>query len=148
MIADSITRLDAARAVTHMAAKAVDSDAHNKRRIVSEAKKFATKAAWDVVNDAMQVMGGIGYTDVYPIERALRDVRLAMIWTGTSQIMDLMIQHEYYNEVLNEPYDRRHMEKDAMNPDESERCFTDDDMWRVHESGPFQAMKRPLDNKN
>ncbi|HRR22380.1 MAG TPA: acyl-CoA dehydrogenase family protein [Desulfomonilia bacterium] len=148
MIADSITRLDAARAVTHMAAKAVDSDAHNKRRIVSEAKKFATKAAWDVVNDAMQVMGGIGYTDVYPIERALRDVRLAMIWTGTSQIMDLMIQHEYYNEVLNEPYDRRHMEKDAMNPDESERCFTDDDMWRVHESGPSQAMKRPLDNKN
>ena len=45
MIADSITRLDAARAVTHMSAKDVDSDAHNKRRIVSEAKKVATKAA-------------------------------------------------------------------------------------------------------
>lgn len=132
MVADSITTLDAARGITYMAAKAVDENSPDRRRIVSEAKKFATKAAWDVVNNAMQVMGGIGYTDVYPIERALRDVRLAMIWTGTSQIMDLMIQHEYYDEVLNQPYDRRHMEKDAMHPDESERCFTDEDMWEVH----------------
>jgi acyl-CoA dehydrogenase len=101
------------------------------RRIVSEAKRFATEAAWDVVNNAMQVMGGIGYTDVYPIERALRDIRLGMIWTGTSEIMNLMIQHEYYNQVLDPAYDRRKMEKDAMNPDESERCFTDEDMHTV-----------------
>jgi hypothetical protein len=105
------------------------------RRIVSEAKRFTTEAAWDVVNNAMQIMGGIGYTEVYPIERALRDTRLALIWTGTSQIMNLLIQHEYYNEVLSEAYDRRKMEQDAMSPDESERCFTDDDMWRVHEEG-------------
>jgi len=133
LVADSITQLDAARGLTYMAARAVDEDYPNKRRIVSEAKRFSTEAAWNVVNNAMQVMGGIGYTEVYPIERALRDVRLALIWTGTSQIMNLMIQHEYYDEVLNQPYDRRHMEKDAMNPDESERCFTDEDMWRVHE---------------
>lgn len=132
LVADAITQLDAARALTYMAARAVDTDYPNKRRIVSQAKRFATEAAWNVVNNAMQVMGGIGYTDVYPLERALRDIRLALIWTGTSQIMNMLIQHEYYDEVLNQPYDRRHMDKDAMHPDESERCFTDEDMWRVH----------------
>jgi acyl-CoA dehydrogenase len=132
MVADSITQLDAARGLTYMAARAVDDDYPNVRRIVSEAKKFATKAAWDVVNNAMQMMGGIGYTDVYPIERAVRDSRLAQIWTGTNEIMNLLIQHEYYDEVLVQPYNRREMERDAMNPDESERCFTDDDMWQVH----------------
>ncbi|HPQ45461.1 MAG TPA: acyl-CoA dehydrogenase family protein [Syntrophales bacterium] len=133
MVADSITQLDAARGLTYMAARAVDEGYPNMRRIVSEAKRFSTEAAWGIVNNAMQVMGGIGYTDVYPMERSLRDLRLALIWTGTSEIMNLMIQHEYYDEVLNQPYDRRKMEQDAMNPDESERCFNDEDMWAVHE---------------
>jgi len=136
IVADSITKLDAARSLTYMAARAADAGAPNVRRIVSEAKRFATEAAWDVVNNAMQVMGGIGYTDVYPIERALRDTRLALIWTGTSQIMNLLIQHEYYKEVLSDRYDRRKMEQDAMSPEDSERCFTDEDMLRVHDHGP------------
>ncbi|MBL0712978.1 MAG: acyl-CoA/acyl-ACP dehydrogenase, partial [Desulfosarcina sp.] len=134
MIADSITQLDAARGLTYMAARAVDENYPSVRRIVSEAKKFSTDTAWDVVNNAMQIMGGIGYTEIFPIERALRDTRLAMIWTGTNQIMDVLIQHEYYDEVLNQPYDRRKMEKDAMNPDENERCYTDEDMWNVHDN--------------
>ena len=138
MVADSITQLDAARGLTYLAARAVDENYPYARRIVSEAKRFATEAAWNVVNNAMQIMGGIGYTDVYPIERALRDMRLAMIWTGTTQIMNLLIQHEYYNEVLDPAYERRKMEMDAMKPDESERCFTDEDMWEVHERGPSQ----------
>jgi len=132
LVADSITQLDAARGLTYMAARAVDEKYPNVRRIVSEAKRFATEAAWNIVNNAMQIMGGIGYTDVYPIERALRDTRLALIWTGTSQIMNLLIQHEYYDQVLSQPYDRRKLEQDAMHPDESERCFTDEDMWKIH----------------
>ena len=135
LVADAITQLDAARGLTYMAARAVDENYPNVRRIVSEAKRFTTEAAWNVVNNAMQIMGGIGYTDVYPIERALRDTRLALIWTGTSQIMNLLIQHEYYDQVLNQPYDRRKLEQDAMHPDESERCFDDEDMWKIHESG-------------
>ncbi len=135
IVADAITQLDAAQALTYMAARAADENHANVRRIVSEAKRFATESAWNVVNNAMQIMGGIGYTDVYPIERVLRDTRLALIWTGTSQIMNLLIQHEYYDEVLNQPYDRRRLEQDAMHPDESERCYTDEDMWRVHETG-------------
>jgi alkylation response protein AidB-like acyl-CoA dehydrogenase len=70
------------------------------RRLVSEAKKFATDMAWEVVNHAMQILGGIGYTNVYPIERLLRDTRLIMIWTGTNEVMSLIIQHEFFRELL------------------------------------------------
>lgn len=52
-------------------------------------------------------MGGIGYTNVYPIESALRDTQLALIWLGISEIMSMLIQHEYYNEVLDEASPKR-----------------------------------------
>jgi alkylation response protein AidB-like acyl-CoA dehydrogenase len=136
MIAESITKLDAARGLVYMAAKAVDTDQPNVRRLVSEAKKFATETSWEVVNQAMQIMGGIGYTDVYPIEKALRDARLSMIWTGTSEIMNLLIQHEYYREVLDQMGQYRDFEADAMGGDEPEKCFSDEDMWAVHEQAP------------
>jgi len=133
MLADAITQLDAARSLCITAARAVDANYPYVRRLVSEAKKFSTEAAWEVVNKAMQVMGGIGYTEVYPIERALRDTRLSMIWTGTNEIMNLLIQHEYFKQVLDPAYDRRKMEDDATSPDETERCYTDEDMMRIHE---------------
>ena len=85
------------------------------RRIVSEAKKFATEAGWEVANNAMQIMGGIGYTNVYPIERMIRDGRLGMIWTGTSEIMSALIQHEYYQELEEDMKKVRDIEKDAVN---------------------------------
>ena len=134
MVADAITQLDAARALVYMAARAVDENAPNCRRLVSQAKKFATGMAWDVANKAMQIMGGIGYTDVYPIEKIVRDIRLSQIWTGTNEIMNLLIQHEYYKEVLQGAEDLRNVELDARGQDgEAEKCFTDEDMWRVHE---------------
>ena len=51
----------------------------------------------------MQILGGIGYTDVYPIERMFRDARLSTIWTGSSEVMKLIIQNEIFREVLSEP---------------------------------------------
>ncbi|HUS82965.1 MAG TPA: acyl-CoA dehydrogenase family protein [Dehalococcoidia bacterium] len=113
-IADSVTKLDAARSLVYAAAHAVDSgdDPGRVRRLVSEAKKFSTDTCWEVVNHAMQVMGGIGYTNVYPIERLLRDARLLMIWTGTNEVMNLLIQHEYYRE-LGRPSLARDVEADA-----------------------------------
>ena len=135
MVADGITELDAARALVHMAAKSVDADAPDCRRLVSEVKKFATTTAWNLCNRAMQIMGGIGYTDVYPIERMMRDTRLAQIWTGTNEIMNLLIQHEYYKEILETPLDARNVELDAQGAlGETEKCFTDEDMWRVHDA--------------
>jgi acyl-CoA dehydrogenase len=134
MVADAITRLDAARALVYMAARAVDVQAPNVRRIVSEAKRYATDAAWEIANKAMQIMGGIGYTNVYPIEKAVRDLRLSQIWTGTNEIMNLLIQHEYYQEVLKGTRDVRDYELDAVGQDaDTEKCYTDEDMWRVHE---------------
>ena len=114
-IAESITELDAARSLVYTTARAVDSGVPHARarRMVSESKKFATEMSWRVVNNAMQVMGGIGYTNVYPIERALRDCRLIMIWTGTNEIMNLIIQHEFYKEMADGKPAGRDTEFDA-----------------------------------
>ena len=114
-VADSITKLDAAHSLIYAAATAVDKDepAGVSRRLVSQAKKFATDVSWEIINNAMQIMGGIGYTDIYPIERFLRDARLIMIWTGTNEIMDLIIQHEYYKEMQEKKSRPRDMELDA-----------------------------------
>ncbi len=88
MIADSITYLDAARSIVFNTAKSIDIGAPPalQRRLVSESKKFSTKAGWKVINNSMQILGGIGYTTVYPIERLLRDSRIGEIWTGTNEI--------------------------------------------------------------
>ena len=135
MVAEAVTKLDAARALVYMAARAADTAAPNVRRIVSQAKRFATDAAWEIANKAMQMMGGIGYTDVYPVEKAVRDIRLSQIWTGTNEIMNLLIQHEYYKEVLETTDNLRNYELDAASHDaEAEKCFTDEDMWTVHEA--------------
>lgn len=114
-IAESLTRLDAARALNYVVGRTIDSGQQqgSVRRLVSEAKKFSTDTAWEIVNHAMQIMGGIGYTNVFPIERLLRDVRLLTIWTGTNEIMNLIIQHEYYREFLSRSDKIRDVEEDA-----------------------------------
>ena len=121
-IADSITLLDAARSIVLNTARTIDAGAPPalQRRLVSESKKFSTKACWKVINNAMQVMGGIGYTTVYPIERILRDSRIGEIWTGTTEIMNLIIQHEYYRELLSEKWLDRDVENDAIDADQVE----------------------------
>ncbi len=121
-IADSITYLDAARAMVYNVAKSIDVGAPPalQRRLVSEAKKFSTKACWKVINKAMQIMGGIGYTTVYPIEKLLRDARIGMIWTGTTQVMNMIIAHEYYKETLSDKWIGRDIEQDALDADHVE----------------------------
>ena len=125
-VADSITQLDAARMLVYGAARAVDAappagdDPRRCRRLVSEAKKFATDTAWQVVNHAMHLLGGIGYTNVYPIERLLRDTRLIMIWTGTNEVLSLIVEHEYYRELLGSRGVVRDVEEDAMEADRAE----------------------------
>jgi alkylation response protein AidB-like acyl-CoA dehydrogenase len=129
-IADSLTLLDAARALNHAAGAAVDAHlpSGKVRRLVSEAKKFSTESAWTVVNHAMQILGGIGYTNIFPVEKMLRDVRLITIWTGTNEIMDLVIQHEFYKEFLGNPPRSRNIESDAEGADlTEEKVYNDED---------------------
>ena len=129
MIAGMITQLDAARGLVYGAAMTVDQGLQH-RRMVSEAKRFATDASWEIVNLAMRAMGGIAYTNVYPIERYVRDNRLIQIWTGTNEVMDQIIQHEYYTEILGTKSGTRNVELDAKDHDvKGEKVFTDDDMW-------------------
>ena len=122
-IADCATRLDAARSMVYVTARQVD-EGMDARRMVSEAKKTSTEMLWAVVNDCMQVMGGIGYTSVYPVERFLRDARLQMIWTGTNEVMNLLIQHEFYKELLAKQQDTRNIELDATDEEgEEEKVY-------------------------
>ena len=99
-IAEAVMLLDAARALGYATARAVDQgvDLNRIRRMVSESKKFITESCQKVVHNSMQVMGGIGYTNIFPIERIFRDVRLASIWTGTSEVMSMITAHEWYRE--------------------------------------------------
>lgn len=127
-VAESQTLLDAARALNLAAARAADDDleAGRVRRLVSEAKKLSTETAWEVVNHSMQILGGIGYTDIYPVERMLRDVRLITIWTGTNEIMNLVIQHELYREFLASAPRGRDLEPDAPNAEaEDEKIYNE-----------------------
>ena len=129
-VADAITALDAARALTIAAGKSADAGQPAARRLVSEAKKFATDTAWNVCNLAMQIVGGIGYTNVFPIEKMIRDTRLIQIWTGTNDIMSLLIQHEYYRELLKDQDPGRMIETDAEEAaQDDEKVYEDDEMW-------------------
>jgi len=124
-VADCVMKLDAMRSLAYTTAMAIDSGkAHPNRirRMVSESKKFITEAAWEVANDCMQVMGGIGYTSVYPLERIVRDIRLSMIWVGTNEIMSLIIQNEWYKEYLKvlSKEKVRDVEQDAPHAHEAE----------------------------
>jgi alkylation response protein AidB-like acyl-CoA dehydrogenase len=99
-IAEAAMLLDASRSLAYTAASAVDAgiDAVRTRRMVSQTKKFVTESCQQVAHNAMQVMGGIGYTNVFPIERIVRDLRLASIWTGSNEVMSAIIAHEWYRE--------------------------------------------------
>ena len=121
-IAEAVTLLDAARAMIHVTATAVDAgdDPNRIRRMVSESKKFVTESCQQAAHHAMQVMGGIGYTDVFPIERIVRDLRLASIWTGTNEVMAQIISTEWYKEQAGAAPPWRDYEADAANADRIE----------------------------
>ncbi len=112
-IADCATALDAARGLVYRAARLADAGQPS-RKAVSQAKLFATEACYKTLSESMQILGGIGYTDIYPIERLYRDARLATIWTGSSEIMRLIIQSDVIKEFLQEPRgEKRDVELDT-----------------------------------
>ena len=99
-VAEAAMLLDASRAMVYATARAAAAGIESRklRRLVSETKKFVTESCQEVANRSMQVMGGIGYTDVFPVERIVRDLRLASIWTGTNEIMSAITASEWYHE--------------------------------------------------
>jgi alkylation response protein AidB-like acyl-CoA dehydrogenase len=123
-VAEAAMLLDASRSMCHATARAVDSNIHPRRirRMVSETKKFVTESCQKAAHNAMQVMGGIGYTNIFPIERIVRDLRLASIWTGTNEVMSLIIASEWYKEYFTQKgvTSERDMEEIAAQADSPE----------------------------
>ncbi|MGH1357124.1 MAG: acyl-CoA dehydrogenase family protein [Burkholderiaceae bacterium] len=92
-IVEMTMRVSAARALAYNAAQALD-EGHQARSDCSIAKLYATEAAFEVANTALQLHGGLGYATDYPIERIFRDTRGGTIPEGTSEIQTLIIGRE------------------------------------------------------
>lgn len=90
MFADMATRLDAARLLTWRAARMQDRGMRFTRE-AAMAKLAASEAANFVVDKALQIHGGYGYVNEYPVERHYRDQRITEIYEGTSEIQRLVI---------------------------------------------------------
>jgi alkylation response protein AidB-like acyl-CoA dehydrogenase len=93
MLADMATELDAARLLVWRAAVMQDRGERSTRES-SVAKYYASHAAVRACDSAVQIHGGYGYTREFPVERYLRDVKLAEIGEGTSEIQKLVIARE------------------------------------------------------
>lgn len=90
-LADMATELEAARALLYLAAAKVSAGAADKTRFAAMAKRFATDAGSSIVDRALQLHGGYGYLQDYPIERFWRDLRVHSILEGTNQVMRMII---------------------------------------------------------
>lgn len=90
-LADMATELVAARQMVRLAASKLDAGARDASTYCAMAKRFATDAGFDVVNEALQLHGGYGYIREYPLERLLRDARVHQILEGTNEIMRVII---------------------------------------------------------
>ncbi len=98
-IADMAATIESARLLCLQAARMIDKGLEATKQ-AAMAKMVSTEGAFDVINNAMQVMGGIGYTTDYSIERHFRDARNGLFVAGTSEMMKLVIQRETYKEIL------------------------------------------------
>ncbi len=98
MIAESYTELEAARLLLMNAACKKEQGKYCARE-VSMAKYYASEAAEKACHNAMQILGGYGYTREYPIERYARDVRVTSIYEGTNQIQRLIIARDILGSV-------------------------------------------------
>jgi alkylation response protein AidB-like acyl-CoA dehydrogenase len=91
MLADMSMKISAARALTYQAAAAsqrVDADL---TYLGAAAKCFASDVAMEVTTDAVQLLGGYGYTRDYPVERMMRDAKITQIYEGTNQVQRIVM---------------------------------------------------------
>jgi alkylation response protein AidB-like acyl-CoA dehydrogenase len=93
-LADMETELQAARMLLYAAAVKVTENAPDKTRFAAMAKRLATDSGSAIVDRALQLHGGYGYLQDYPIERFWRDLRVHSILEGTNQVMRMIIGRE------------------------------------------------------
>lgn len=92
-LADMATQVEAAKLLVYNAAS-LYSEGKDCNKEASMAKLFASKAAMDVAIEAIQVYGGYGYTEDYPVERLFRDAKVTEIYEGTSEIQRIVISKQ------------------------------------------------------
>jgi alkylation response protein AidB-like acyl-CoA dehydrogenase len=90
--------LDATRQLVYRTARMIEAGIPAQRE-TAVAKLFAAQAVWRVVDQAMQVLGGIGYTTDFPVQRIFRDLRLFRIGAGSDEIMKFLIARELLREI-------------------------------------------------
>jgi alkylation response protein AidB-like acyl-CoA dehydrogenase len=93
-LADMETELQAARMLLYVAAVKVTENAPDKSRFAAMAKRLATDTGSSVVDRALQLHGGYGYLQDYPVERFWRDLRVHSILEGTNQIMRVIVARD------------------------------------------------------
>jgi alkylation response protein AidB-like acyl-CoA dehydrogenase len=95
MLADMAMRNEAARALVYRACAMVDDDPEDElTRFGAMAKAFASDTSMSVTIDAVQLLGGYGYTKDFPVERFLRDAKVTQIYEGTNQVQRVVIARE------------------------------------------------------
>ncbi len=97
-LAEMYASLDAARQVTYRTAKMVEAGIPAQRES-AVTKLFVAEAVWRIVDHAMQVLGGIGYTTDFPIQAIFRNARLLRIGAGSDEIMKFLIAREVLREI-------------------------------------------------
>ena len=94
MLADMATHTEAARQLLWGAAERIEAGDPHAARWASMCKLFAGDTAMAVTTDAVQVLGGYGYTTEYPVERMMRDAKITQLYEGTQQIQRLIIARD------------------------------------------------------
>ena len=91
MLADMEMRIEAARHLVYVAAARGDAGGADLTRVSASAKAFASDVAMQVTTDAVQLFGGAGYTQDFPVERMMRDAKITQIYEGTNQVQRMVI---------------------------------------------------------
>jgi alkylation response protein AidB-like acyl-CoA dehydrogenase len=100
MLADMETKCEAARGLLYKIGQMIDEDAPDDEltKVSAMAKLYCTDVAMEVTTDAVQILGGYGYMQEYPVERMMRDAKITQIYEGTNQIQRLVIAREMLKE--------------------------------------------------
>lgn len=109
MLADMAQQTEAARWMVYATAAQADAGSKGVTKIAAMAKCFATDVAVKVATDAVQIFGGYGFMEDYPIAKYYRDSKILQIYEGTNQVQRMVIarnlikesmNHDYYNSVI------------------------------------------------
>ncbi|MDP3494877.1 MAG: acyl-CoA dehydrogenase family protein [Hyphomonadaceae bacterium] len=97
MVADMTTEVEAARSLLYRAVAIAGDNDDRARGFASMAKLMCSNTAMSVTTNAVQLHGGYGYLEDFPVERMMRDAKITQIWEGTNQIQQLVIAKYAYS---------------------------------------------------